>query len=540
MSPPLLLIGFMGAGKTTVGEELSRLLGWEFLDTDREVEREAGLRVEEIFAREGEEAFRERESRVLERALSRGRRVVAAGGGVLLREENRRLIFSSSFPVYLEVDAETLVRRLGGGEGRPLLRGGVEEKVRELMQKRASLYALVPHRVDGSRSPREVAGEVIRLLREKGVLPLERVEVRLDRRGYPVWVGAGILGEVGEFLSSLLPPPRCLLLLTHPSLQALYGEEVLASLARAGYGAEVALIPEGEESKSLERAFELYDRCLEAGLDRSSALLALGGGVVGDLGGFVAATFMRGIAFLPLPTTLLSQVDASVGGKVGVNHPRAKNLVGAFHQPSAVISDVLALRSLPEREYRQGLGEVVKHGCLDGDYWALLEREWEGILDRSADSLIRVVAGSCRVKARVVEEDEREESGRRMILNLGHTLGHALEAATGYREFFHGEAVAVGLVAAARISTRLGLLPREEAEELEWLLARLGLPVRIPGIPLARLEEAMGWDKKARLGQLRWVLLRGRGDPVIASHVPPETVREVLLSLGAVDSPLPF
>jgi len=523
----------MGAGKTTVGEELSRLLGWEFWDTDREVEREAGLRVEEIFSREGEDSFRERESRALEKALARGRRVVAAGGGVLLREENRRLIFSASFPVFLEVDAETLIRRLGGGEGRPLLREGVEDRVRQLMQERAPLYALVPHRVEGSGSPREVAEEIVRLLREKGVLPRERVEVDLGQRGYPIFVGAGILEETGELLSPLLPPPRRLLLLTHPSLQELYGEKVLASLRRAGYGAEVALVPEGEESKSLEMAFGLYDRCLEAGLDRSSVLLALGGGVVGDLGGFVAATYMRGIAFVPLPTTLLSQVDASVGGKVGVNHPRAKNLVGAFHQPSLVVSDVLTLRSLPEREYRQGLGEVVKHGCLDREYWGVLEKEWEGILARSADALVRVVAGSCRVKARVVEEDEREESGRRMILNLGHTLGHALEAATGYREFFHGEAVAVGLSAAARISARLGLLLPGEAEELESLLSGLGLPVRIPGIPLGKLEEAMGWDKKARLGQLRWVLLEGKGKPVIREDVPLEVVREVLLALGA-------
>ncbi len=533
MTPPLVLLGFMGAGKTTVGEELSRLLGWEFWDTDREVERETGLKVEEIFAREGEESFRERESRALQRALSRGRRVVAAGGGILLREENRQLILSSSFPVYLQADEETLLRRLGEGEGRPLLQGEVKLRVRELLEKRAPLYASLPHQVDASRSPREVAEEVIRLLREKGVLPRQEVEVHLGRRGYSIYVGAGLLGEVGELLGSRLPPPRRLLLLTHPSLHALYGERVLASLEEAGYRVEVALVPAGEESKSLEQAFRLYDRCLEAGLDRSSALLALGGGVAGDLGGFVAATFMRGIAFVPLPTTLLSQVDASVGGKVGVNHPRVKNLVGAFHQPSLVISDVLTLGSLPEREYRQGLGEVVKHGCLDRAYWEVLQEEWEGILSRAADSLIRVVAGSCQVKARVVEEDEREESGRRMVLNLGHTLAHALEAATGYRSFFHGEAVAVGLCAAARLSARLGLLPPEEAEELESLLAGLGLPIRLPGVSLARLEEAMGGDKKVRLGRLNWVLLRGKGEVVIHKDVPPEAVREVLLSLGA-------
>ena len=285
------------------------------------------------------------------------------------------------------------------------------------------------------------------------------------------------------------------------------------ALGSLGIEAETAAVPHGEASKGLTTASELYDRLIAMNADRHTLVVAVGGGVIGDLAGFVAATYARGLALLMVPTTLLSQVDSSVGGKVGVNHPQAKNIIGAFHQPIGVWIDTQSLDSLPDRELRCGLAEVVKYGViLDAPFFEELERNAAEILDRRPDALRRIVARSCELKADVVTQDEREETGLRAVLNFGHTIGHAVEAVAGYGGGFqHGEAVAVGMVAECRLAERLGWIGAELTDRLTALLLRFGLPTSAPGLPAGALLDAMGRDKKNRGGRIRFVLPRRLG-----------------------------
>jgi 3-dehydroquinate synthase len=293
------------------------------------------------------------------------------------------------------------------------------------------------------------------------------------------------------------------------------------------------VIPPGEATKSLEQASDLYDRLIELRADRHFAIVALGGGVVGDLAGFVAATFARGLPLLMVPTTLLAQVDSSVGGKVGVNHPRAKNIVGAFHQPAGVWVDVTSLATLPDRELRCGLAEVVKYGViLDAEFFAALESDADAILARNPASIRRIVTRSCELKARVVSQDEREETGLRAVLNFGHTVGHAIESVAGYGGGFqHGEAVAVGMVAECRIAERLGWIGPDVTSRIVGLLKRFGLPTTAPGFEPSKLMEAMTRDKKNRAGKTRFVLPRGLGRVELTDAA---TTEDVLASLDSL------
>lgn len=363
----------------------------------------------------------------------------------------------------------------------------------------------------------------------------ERVRVALGERGYDVVVGAGILGGLGEALAAL-GHGRRVLLVSDAGVVSRYGAAAAESLARAGFTAVPATVPAGERSKSLRQAARLYDAAIAGGLDRGSWVVAVGGGVVGDLAGFVAATLFRGVAFCQVPTTLLAQVDASVGGKVAVNHPLGKNLIGAFHQPRLCWGDVATLATLPRRELRCGLAEVIKHGLMaDAAYLDEVEAALPRALAADPAVLARVVAGSVRIKAAVVAGDEREESGARQCLNLGHTLGQALEAVAGYGRLHHGEAVAIGLVAAGEIARRQGSGWGEpDQARLLRLLKAARLPTRLPaGIGREQLLAAMAHDKKTRAGQLRWVLPLRAGAVAVGQAVPEATVRAVLADLGA-------
>lgn len=359
-----------------------------------------------------------------------------------------------------------------------------------------------------------------------------RVRVDLGPRSYDVHIGVDTLPQLGEAVAAAGPGRRALLV-ADGAVANTHAPLVASALHAAGIETHLILIPPGEGSKTLDGAARLYDACLECGLDRQSFIVALGGGVVGDLAGFVAATYMRGLPFVQVPTTLLAQVDASVGGKVAVNHPKAKNLIGAFHQPQLVWCDVQTLQTLPAAELSAGLAEAVKHGVLaDARYYHFLWRQRERIQACDGAALTRVVSGSVRIKARVVAGDEREVSGPRMALNLGHTLGHALEAVAGYGVLRHGEAVAIGMVAAGRLALARGMWSHRLQGELEKTLQGLGLPVRLPSpLPARELLAAMSHDKKAVSGQLRWILPRRPGEVAI---VPDVTVEEVLAALAVI------
>jgi 3-dehydroquinate synthase len=361
--------------------------------------------------------------------------------------------------------------------------------------------------------------------------PLETIAVDLGPRSYRIHVGAGALACVGAELRGL-DVGRKTLLVADRAVLARYGAPVRESLGDAGFEVAELLIPEGEAAKVLAVAARGWDAAIRAGLDRSSTILALGGGTVGDLAGFVAATYMRGVNFVQLPTTVLAQVDAAIGGKTAINHPRAKNAIGAYHQPRLVLCDTAALMSLPERDYRSGLAEVIKHGIvLDAGYFSDVEASLPALRARDLDALTRIIAGSCRLKASVVERDE-QEAELRTVLNYGHTIGHALEAVTGFARWTHGEAVALGIAAAARLAERLGVADGAVRERQIRALEEVGLPTRGANVPPPAVLEAIGRDKKARDGRLPFVLAPAIGTFRLVFDVPPTAVRDTLAEIA--------
>jgi len=348
----------------------------------------------------------------------------------------------------------------------------------------------------------------------------------LGERSYDIHIGHGILDRAGQLIASVCTG-RAAAIVTNPRIGSLYAGRLAESLEKAGITPHIVTIPAGERFKNLNTVRRVYERLLDHRLDRTGIVIGLGGGVVGDLAGFVAATYLRGVDFVQVPTSLLAQVDASVGGKVGVDLPRGKNLVGAFYQPKTVVIDTATLSTLPAREFRSGLAEVIKHGIiLDRNYFSFVEAELPSIKRLDPDALARVVEGSCRIKAQVVERDERE-SGLRAILNFGHTVGHSLESVTGYREYRHGEAVSIGMVTATITSEKMGLLDRQATERVAAILRAAGLPTKPKGdIGSAALFETMKLDKKVARGQLRFVLVEDIGSAFVSDRV----TAEILLS----------
>ena len=549
MQPNIVLIGFMGTGKTAVGEVVASRLGRPFLDTDALIEGLAGRPIPRIFAEDGEAAFRRLEAQAVAAASARGGSVIATGGGVVLSDENMNRLRQNGLIVALLADPQSILARVGGGGDRPLLGADPEGSVRRLLNERAPLYRAADLIVEtsalsvdavaarvlafiGAREHEGRAGAADEAAPGPGLHGPQRVRVDLAARGYDVWIGQGVIADAAGYLD------RCgirgrLALLTHARIDALYGRALAAGLRGAGYDVVTLMVPPSESSKSLRMAARLYDALLDARFDRSAALLALGGGVAGDLGGFVAATFLRGIAWVPVPTTLLAQVDAGIGGKTGINL-RAKNLVGAVHQPALGLADIGTLRSLPLRELRSGMAEVVKTGVIgDPELFQVVEQRVRACLRRDPGLLAWIVGRCAAYKAAVVTGDEREV-GQRMILNYGHTIGHGIEAALGYRGLTHGEAIAVGMTLEARLSARLGLCDAALLDRQTRVLASLGLPVRLAalarGTPPARerIVAAMTHDKKATGGRLRFVLPEALGRTVIRDDVPPALVEEVL------------
>ena len=356
---------------------------------------------------------------------------------------------------------------------------------------------------------------------------MRTVTVNLGQRSYPIELGEGLLSRVGEFMKSRGIGGR-VAVVSNPVVAGLYAEEIRDSLRDAGYDNALVLIPEGEAHKNTASLGLIYDALVERRFDRSATLIALGGGVIGDITGFAAATFLRGIGYVQVPTTLLAQVDASVGGKTAVNHHQGKNLIGAFHQPRLVVIDMKTLRTLPEREFAAGMAEVIKHGIIqDAGYFGFLEEEMDSLMRLDAEAVETAVAGSCRIKAAVVEQDEREDD-RRAILNFGHTVGHALESFTAYERFLHGEAVAIGMIQAATLSAGRGLLSDAELERIEALVRRAGLPWQIPDdIALEDLVAGMALDKKSHAGKIKFVLCEGIGSTRFQWFSAAEIVREL-------------
>ena len=360
---------------------------------------------------------------------------------------------------------------------------------------------------------------------------MRTLTVALAERSYPIHVGTGLLARVGD----MLPPPRSAraVIITNPTVAAHHLEVVRGGLSRAGLSHDTVIVPDGESHKDWATLYSIHTRLLELGAERSTLLVALGGGVIGDLAGFAAATYQRGMPLVQLPTTLLAQVDSSVGGKTAVNHPLGKNMIGAFYQPTAVIIDTATLATLPGREFAAGVAEVVKYGAAcDAGLFAWLESALERLLARDADAVAHAIFESCRIKAAIVAADERE-SGVRALLNFGHTFGHAIEAGTGYGSWLHGEAVAAGMVLAAELSVRVAGLPRADSERIRALLDRAGLPTRPPALGAERYLELVGRDKKVEGGRLRFVILEALGRAALRANIPTGEIAAVLAAHAA-------
>jgi 3-dehydroquinate synthase len=352
--------------------------------------------------------------------------------------------------------------------------------------------------------------------------------VALGERSYPIHVGEQILARCGELLPAL--PSHRAIVVTNPVVASLHLDALQAALSAAGIDNEVIVVPDGETHKDWATLYEIHTRLLELGAERSTTLIALGGGVIGDLAGFAAATYQRGIPLIQVPTTLLAQVDSSVGGKTGVNHPLGKNMIGAFYQPRAVISDTVTLSTLPDREYRAGIAEVIKCGAIrDLALFEWLEANVGRLLARDPEAMTHAVIESCRIKAEIVAADERE-TGERALLNFGHTFGHAIEMQTGYGTWLHGEAIAAGMVLAARLSVLAAGLPAAAVDRIAALVRRAGLPADPPRLELGTWLDAMAHDKKADRGALRFVLLETLGRSVVRGDI---ASRQLAAALGA-------
>ncbi|MCX8107851.1 MAG: 3-dehydroquinate synthase [Verrucomicrobiae bacterium] len=359
---------------------------------------------------------------------------------------------------------------------------------------------------------------------------MRTVTVPLGNRSYAIHIGTGLIGKLGKYCESLGLGHRCAVI-TDRNVARHYLDRAIASLEKAGFSCAAIVLAPGENTKNLRTVEACYNRLAKAQIERSSFVVALGGGVVGDLAGFVGATYLRGISFVQVPTTLLAQVDSSVGGKVGVNLKIGKNLVGAFYQPTLVLADVDTLSTLPERQYRAGLAEVVKYGVIyDAGLFEQLEWKLSRMLERSPGTIVEIVARCCEIKAEVVSKDETE-GGLRAILNFGHTIGHALEVLGAYSKYLHGEAIAIGQVVEARISTRLAGLPQADAERIGQLLNSAGLPVevKLSAREFTRLWRTMHLDKKAKEGKVRFVLVPRIGQAVWGQTVSKEVVRQFLV-----------
>ena len=520
----IVLTGFMGTGKTAVGKAVAERLGRILIDMDEVIQRKTGKEISAIFADDGEAAFRTMEAELCLELSQEHSLIIATGGGALVPPRNRELMSRSGVVICLTASPDDIAQRLQYATDRPLLATADRtQRITALMELRAAAYNAIPHHISTSGlSVEQAADAVIRLARR--VDPHHTRTTVTHREGsYDILIGDGLLVEAGDLLRRAGLPPGLAAVVTNPSIREAHAETLLTGLREAGFQPVIVEVPEGEAYKTLGTVVSLYDDFVEAGLDRRSPVIALGGGVVGDMAGFAAASYLRGVPFVQIPTSLLSMVDASVGGKTGVDLPQGKNLVGAFKQPALVVIDPETLRTLPAAEFRSGLGEVVKHGMI-GDPALFEALEMGQIIDLPA-----LIRRAVQVKVSVVQEDPFEQ-GRRAVLNLGHTFGHALEALSDF-SLRHGEGVSIGIAAATRLAARLELCDPALVDRVEGVLQHLALPIRYPGVTPEQVLRAMSTDKKRVGSQLRFVLPRAVGDVDTFSKIDESAVLATLCEI---------
>ncbi len=534
----IVLVGLMGAGKTSIGRRIAARLGLPFRDADAEIELAAGCTIPELFERFGEREFRDGERRVIRRLLAGEPLVLATGGGAYMDPETRGTVRRDGICVWLRASLPVLLRRVAGRSHRPLLNDGDPADVlQRLMTVRHPVYAEADIVVDcGDESPEVTTGRVLDAI--TAWQPARRLSLALSTASYDVVVGDGLLARAGALLAPVLPQKRAVVV-TDDSVGPLHLATLMHGLAQTAIEATAITVKAGEASKNFATFAEVVDGLLDAGVERRTAVIALGGGVVGDLAGFAAAATLRGLPFVQIPTTLLSQVDSSVGGKTGINTRHGKNLMGAFHQPRMVIADTGVLATLPARELRAGYAEIVKAGLIgDPAFFNWCEANGAAVIAGDKVAQAEAILRACAFKAQVVGDDEREEKPNdgRALLNLGHTFGHALEAELGYGNILHGEGVAVGIGLAFRLSADLGLCDRADADRVIAHIDAVGLPAELHHLnrrfSAERLIGHMRRDKKARDGKLIFVLTRGIGRAFTKGDVAMEAVTDLLRREG--------
>ena len=538
----------MGAGKTTIGRILARKLGMRFVDSDHEIEARSGASIPWIFEIEGEDSFRRREAEVIRDLCVEDGVVLATGGGAILNANTRASLKAGGTVIYLRASVQSILQRIAHDKNRPLLQtADPRRRLEELMAQREPLYRDVAQLVIDTGRP-NVQSMIQTILDQLDALDAARrarapapaltmnqqstisLNVELGERSYPIVIGPNLLSDPALLARHV--HGRQVAIVTNTTIAPLYLERVAAPLRAAGREVITIILPDGEQYKNQASLMQVFDALLANKCDRKTTMVARGGGVIGDLTGYAAASYMRGVPFVQLPTTLLAQVDSSVGGKTGINHPLGKNMIGAFYQPRAVLADTATLATLPQRELSAGLAEVIKHGAIiDLEFFDWIEENIGKLMARDQAALAHAIARSCEIKANVVRQDERE-GGLRAILNFGHTFGHAIEAGLVYGAWLHGEAVGCGMVMAADLSCRLGLIDQAQVARVRALVAAAGLPTVAPDLGAARWLELMEVDKKNEGGAIKFILLKPLGSPSI-SGAPHELLLATLAACSA-------
>jgi 3-dehydroquinate synthase len=547
----VFLIGLSGSGKSTVGRLLAQRLNRPLFDVDALIEKEYGERIPAIFARHGEDYFRALERRVFAQAVERAEEaVIVTGGGIVVQPENRLLMAQYGTRVFLRVDPATALERMQRQfaaeraqnrtpEFRPLLSGPDPlAALQRLLAARLGWYEEADFTCSTSNKSAElVTQEIMHMLtnsdHQETIAPIvRRVHVGA---GYDAVVDWGGLERLAVYLQQLRLPSR-IFIITDSHLRDIYAAQVTRNLEKAGFEPFIYTVPAGEASKSQEQVTAIYDWLIDHHAERREALIALGGGMIGDLVGYVAATYLRGVPFVQVPTSLLAQVDAAIGGKTGINHPKGKNLIGAFYHPRLVLADPSVLFTLSERSRTEGWAEVVKYGIiLDAELFALLEshaEELRAFTRSSAALLCRIIARCIDLKVGVIEGDEREQ-GRRAILNYGHTVGHALENASGYGELLHGEAVSIGMVVAANMALESCLCSANMVARQNAVLVAFGLPIAYHGtVGVQALLATIQLDKKVVGKRIQWIMPLHIGE-VMITPMPDELVIHAITTFFA-------
>jgi len=503
----IVLNGMMGSGKSTVGKLLAEALGWQFVDTDAEIEAREGNSISQIFAEKGEPAFRKLELEEARRLAACEHCVIATGGGFFTQPETLTLLLEESIVVHLAARPETLTRRLAAANDRPLLKNTPKlERLQELYEKRRTIYESLPVQIDTeNRTPQQVVQAILRHFFSN-----QKPERIFDNLG-AVYSGLNSFAALPEFLREMTPVRKIAVLADEVFWPLV--ENDFARIFTEDWDVRPLVIPAGEAHKSLRQAEALWKELRAFGADRYTPFVAIGGGVVGDLGGFVAATYMRGLPLVQIPTTLLGQVDSGLGGKTAVNFEGVKNLIGSFYHAELTLLDPLFLLTLPEAEVRSGLSEMLKAGILaDPELVDFMDARADALRAGNLPALEQAIGRAARVKLQIVAEDPRERKGKRIFLNLGHTFAHAIESVSEYG-IRHGEAVAVGLVLAAKLGESLGETQQGLAEKIRAILQRLGLPTEPPKGKSKEMLRVMRSDKKKKGNAIQFVIPIKIGEP---------------------------